>query len=517
MAAYQPMVNPVADISDVMGAFARARAAKKDQEAKRAEFLLRQQAADRENARLDEQMRHTSELENHQRQIDTATAIPKIKNMLTPGHPDYDPESGLSLARAYGINLAANQPEIPKPPEAIPDKPLSALPEGVDAVSGGAPPLEAAQNTALDATRAQQQGEYTNKLIEARRRAPTYSGSGPFGEVNIDPNAAMASRAEALRQQQEKLSPLAGAAGEKYAPVVNAMIQAGMPGSEVAKFLSEKAKEDAAAGRDAQYKPTVEKQDEWHRLAYQAAMANAGARKAQAGDDNPAVGAAIARHLTENPGDIEGAYRVAQQVGSQAPTKTVGAVRTQVQPTESQAKDARQAAIGQRALNDIAESGYQPTHEDIQKWLNNQKWVDRAQRAGGGTGIGSIIGGGIAGLAQGAGAIPQSETEGLDPKAANYFANVRRYMETIGRAQSGAAISPTEWQNFFNQYGPNSPGGGAAARKYMEDQARLGGAATRQLEAPRRREEKPPVRKSNPIIDARHRPSLDDLAAEHGL
>ncbi len=91
MAAYQPMVNPVADLTDVFGAFARARAAKKDQEARRAELLLRQHAADRENARLDEQMRHTNELETRQRQLDTATAIPKIKNMLTPGHPYYDP------------------------------------------------------------------------------------------------------------------------------------------------------------------------------------------------------------------------------------------------------------------------------------------------------------------------------------------------------------------------------------------------------------------------------------------
>ena len=515
--AFQYIMPTPVDMSDVFAPLMHARQANKDREAKRAELLLRKEAADRENARLDEQMRHTNELENRQKSLDTANAIPKIKNMLTPGHPDYDPESGLSLARAYGINLAAQQPEMPKPPEAIPDKPLSALPEGVDAVSGGTPPPEAAENTALDATRAAQQGEYTNKLMEASRRAPTYSGSGPFGAVNIDPNAAIASRNEALRQQQEKLAPLTGAVDQDFRPVVEAMVKSGMPGSEIAKAVADYRKEMATNNRDAQYKPTVGKQDEWHQMMYRAAMANAGARRAQAGDDDPAVGAAIARHLTENPGDIEGAYRVAQQAGSQAPTKTVGAVRTQVQPTESQAKDARQAAVGQRALEDISASGYTPSQGDIQMWLNNQKRVAWAQNAGSGQGLGSLIGGGIAGAAQGAGLIPQSETEGLDPKAANYFANVRRYMETIGRAQSGAAISPTEWQNFFNQYGPSSPGGGNAARRYMEDQAKLGGSATRQLEAPRRREEKPPARKSNPIIDARHRPSLDDLAAEHGL
>jgi len=552
--AFQYIMPTPVDMSDVFAQFAHARQVKKDQEAKRAETLMRQQTMDRENARLDEQIRHTQALEQRQQGMDVANAIPKIKSMLTPGSADYDPESGMSLARAYGINLTAQQPQMPVAPEkrdigptqleygpratpeiaqqaAIlsartpPEQPEKRADEVMD-LAGQAEsdrkrfeqandPSVVAQNQQLQTQQDTEQNDYRAKLADASRRSPTYTGTSPIGPVSIDPNAAQAARSEALRQQQERLAPLMGAVDQDFQPVVKAMVDAGMPPNEIAKAVADYRKQMATDNRDAQYKPTVGKQDEWHQMMYRAAMANAGARRAQAGDDNPEVGRAIAQHLTDNPGDIEGAYRVAQQAGSVAPTKTVGAVRTQVTPTEGQAKDARQAAIGQRALGDIAASGYEPTHEDIQKWLNNQKWVDRAQRAGAGTGIGSIIGGGIAGLAQGAGAIPQSETEGLDPKAANYFANVRRYMETIGRAQSGAAISPTEWQNFFNQYGPNSPGGGAAARRYMEDQARLGGAATRQLEAPRRKSKD--ESRSDAVKSGGKGKSVSDFEREHGF
>lgn len=119
MASFIPSVYHPIDlgIGDIGNILLQARKQSRDDEARRAELLMRQEAADRENARLDEQMRHTSELENHQRQVDVANTLPKIKAMLTPGDPSYDPETGMSLARAYGINLSATQPTAPTAPE----------------------------------------------------------------------------------------------------------------------------------------------------------------------------------------------------------------------------------------------------------------------------------------------------------------------------------------------------------------------------------------------------------------
>lgn len=194
----------------------------------------------------------------------------------------------------------------------------------------------------------------------------------------------------------------------------------------------------------------------------------------------------IAEFVVNNPGDVAGAYKLAGELrarGVKIDGDAVGKVLNQTKSTESQNKDAKQSAIGTRALDDIQRSGYKPSKEDIQKWLNNQREVYQAQKAGEGGGLMGLAGGYIAGKAQGAGLLAQSEVEGLPDEAQGYFANVRRFMETIGRAQSGAAISPTEWQNFFNQYGPNSPGGLEAARKYLGDQKRAAGVAGRQIEA----------------------------------
>lgn len=181
----------------------------------------------------------------------------------------------------------------------------------------------------------------------------------------------------------------------------------------------------------------------------------------------------VAKHLIANPGDIPGATQMAHDL--KLDKKRLDKVIANSKPTESQAKGAHQAKVGNDALDAIAASGYQPGRDEIQKWLNNSRLVHLADGNG-------LIGGGAA-LAQTVGLIPQSEVDGLSPEAAAYFGNVRRYMETIGRAQSGAAISPSEWTNFFNQYGPNSKGGLEAARKYLNDQARLSGVAGRQLDA----------------------------------
>jgi hypothetical protein len=193
------------------------------------------------------------------------------------------------------------------------------------------------------------------------------------------------------------------------------------------------------------------------------------------------AGEKLAQYALDNPGDIPGLYRLAAQLKVPKPEQAVAAAINHTKSTESQTKDAKQAAIGLRAVNDIEQSGYTPAKGEIQKWLNNQKQVDQAADAGKGGGLGGVLGGAVAGLAQGHGLMAQSETDGLSPEAQKYFANVRRFMETIGRAQSGAAISPKEWTNFFNQYGPNSSGGLQAARQYLVDQFHASGTAGRQI------------------------------------
>lgn len=227
------------------------------------------------------------------------------------------------------------------------------------------------------------------------------------------------------------------------------------------------------AQQDAQYRRTFAQAMELARAA--------AARIDPSGGTDPQTMAALAEYALANPGDQPGLYREASRLGAKAPSKAVSTITSTTKPTESQAKDAKQAAIGLRAIDNIQRSNYVPDRATIQKWLDNQRDVYQATQAGEGGGISGFIGSKVAGGMQSAGLMAQSEVEGLSPQAADYFANVRRFMETIGRAQSGAAISQSEWTNFFNQYGPNSPGGLEAARKYMGDQLRASGVGGRSI------------------------------------
>jgi hypothetical protein len=184
--------------------------------------------------------------------------------------------------------------------------------------------------------------------------------------------------------------------------------------------------------------------------------------------------AAVTDYLIANPGDVGGARRLAGQM--KVPDKVFNSIVTQTKPTEGQTRDAQQSTVGLRALDAIAKAGYTPSRDEIQKWINNQRLVQGAAETGV-KGLGLTIGQNLPGPFK----VPSSETEGMSDKAQDYFANVRRYIETIGRKQSGAAISPMEWQNFFNQYGPTSKGGLEAARQYLNDQMRSAGVAGRQI------------------------------------
>jgi hypothetical protein len=196
-------------------------------------------------------------------------------------------------------------------------------------------------------------------------------------------------------------------------------------------------------------------------------------------------------YLAQNPGDFGGVARLAAEL--HISPKRVDKVIGNAKGTESQNKDAQQSAVATRAIDEIEKSGYTPSKEAIQKWMDNQRKIALADKGG--------VLGGAAALGQSLGALPQSETEGLSPKAQAYFANTRRLMETIARKQSGAAISPSEWTNFFNQYGPNSKGGLAAAKKYIEDEGRTSGFAGRQVSAGQPKADAAPKDDAKPTVD----------------
>jgi hypothetical protein len=264
----------------------------------------------------------------------------------------------------------------------------------------------------------------------------------------------------------------------------------GVPAAEIAAdqrlaaLRAARAAVEAQARKDTDEHELAQARAKWYGSKAQRNAKGGGAARGAASADAAAL---LSQHLIDNPGDIPGVNRLASKLAGEGrlkdPTKAVQAAVAQTKAPESQAKDARQATVGLRAIDDIEKSGYKPDKNDIQKWLNNSRLVHMADKGG-------VVGGGAT-IAQnipvpfggGKTIVPQSEVDGLSPEAAAYFGNVRRYMETIGRAQSGAAISPSEWTNFFNQYGPNSSGGMAAARQYLRDQFKVSGVAGRQLDA----------------------------------
>lgn len=211
------------------------------------------------------------------------------------------------------------------------------------------------------------------------------------------------------------------------------------------------------------------------------------ARAAAGGGGGGAPGAMqqLSQHLVDNPGDVPGAFALAEKLGlkGNAAQKAVDEAAKLTKGTESQAKDASQGAVALRAIDSIEKLGYTPSREDVQKWMGNQRDVARAQQMSEGKGIGGALSGGLANLAQKRGILAQNEFDGLGDKAKEYFTNVRRYMETIGRVQSGAAISNGEWSNFYGQYGPQSKDGLEGARQFAKDRFRLSGVAGRQLSA----------------------------------
>ncbi len=608
MAAYQPIQMPggSGDFGDVVDRILRARQASQQAEAQRAEMLLKQQqltqnqqlqAAQIQNYQSEAAHRTAAEAEQkrlgtRQEHLDVANAIPKIRDMLTPGHGGYDPEAGMSLARAYGINLAAKAPQMPDAPSRPAEMPLSPLgqdagpvrppdvtsprtsldpsmeakfqqwkatlptrlqsdsdydlrgffrknpnwsldqpdahmtdefklpnhptfsnesrnfnpetkhlagkwngdvfvpfdsrykrrtdesanpvptPEGgVDAISGGPAPPEVAQNTANAQRHEADMAAYRAQLAVAQKRQPTYSGTSPVGPVNIDPNAIIAAREEERQRQQQQLSPLTGAVDADFQPVVQAMVKAGMPPSEIAKAVSDYRKQTATEARDKEFKPTVAQQDKWHQLTYQAAMAG---------------------------------NRVRATLGEEHA------------PSQGEAENAARGRNMTLALSELQGSGladYVPSPAVTQKWLSNQDQIVAAQERNKST-TGQVANWAL----RKADSIPASEYDGLSEKDKKYFTLVRQYVEPYARKQSGAAISASEWQNFLAQIGPQAGAPGSKlAHQAAEDMVTLGGRATRRLEksdaAKRPRDDERATTLKN---GGKPSKSIDDLVREAG-
>jgi uncharacterized protein (TIGR02996 family) len=285
---------------------------------------------------------------------------------------------------------------------------------------------------------------------------------------------ALKSEAEAFYEARLTMAERQGRAQLAHMGVPKAEIEGDQL---ILKLKAERAKARAEAAKDADAHALNQARINWMNARAAKAKKAAGGGGGGGGGAAPDADAQLARYAIENQGDIGGLYSLASKLGvpRKDRQKMIGAVVTQTKPTEAQAKDAKQAKVGLNAIEEIERSGYKPTREEIQKWINNQRLTAQAAEHG--------PKGGLLTLGQWANLVPQSEVEGLSDEAKRYFANVRRYIEPIARSQSGAAISQTEWENFFNQYGPNSSGGMDAARRYLQATGSGSGVAGRSLAA----------------------------------
>jgi hypothetical protein len=186
-------------------------------------------------------------------------------------------------------------------------------------------------------------------------------------------------------------------------------------------------------------------------------------------------------YLEKNPGDNEGAYKLAGSLGIKDP-KLVAKAIADSKSSEGQGKHAAAAATMMRSISAIEtlQKKYTPSQKD---WLTWQKNQDDVKLASAGADKGEVGKALLGRAAQGIGALSKTEYEGLNGDAKAYFENVKRILESVGREQSGAAISRSEWDNFGGQYGLQAAGGLEAAREYARDRLKLSGTAGRQLEA----------------------------------
>lgn len=191
-------------------------------------------------------------------------------------------------------------------------------------------------------------------------------------------------------------------------------------------------------------------------------------------------------YATRNPGDSAGLYRLAGTLGFKSDKDAVSAVTDAIKNSKAPEGQQKHAAAGATMLRGISTleklhaKGYQPTEKDWLKWQKNQDDVQLSKaNAEKGNRAGAMFERGL----QTVGLSAKTEYDGLSDDTRAYFENVKRILESVGREQSGAAISRNEWDNFGGQYGLQASGGLAAAKEYARDRMTLSGVAGRQVEA----------------------------------
>jgi hypothetical protein len=493
--------------------------------------MEKQAIADRSVRESNAEKRAQDALE-HQRAVEAFAQAPLLmraaaNSFKTTGGPGYagnnpygikfDVAQGQAPSlRSSGINVMGGNDQYaqhaaqtlggPAAPEMMPQTPDVTLPQGYEGPE--------ADPTAEAARFAHDESEPVHGPAEEATEVPSPGVAAAQMLLGQHPASKLYANFGGQRfevPQQSERTPF----GHEYDAIYQGLLDTGEDPHKAMQFVATQYKADQTqeniakrtaantaaliAGRDTSREDEQafrERQDAQYRRTFEQAMALARAAAQQrdpSGGTSPETMAALADYAIKNPGDVGGLYREADRLHAPSPGKAVPTISGATKPTESQTKDAKQAAIGLRAVTAIERSGYTPSRDEVQKWLNNQRLTHGATE------------GGVKGLAltlgQSMGVAPQSEVEGLSPHAQEYFANVRRFMETIGRAQSGAAISPTEWENFFNQYGPNSSGGIGAARQYLEDQLKVSGVAGRSLGPSAGRHGGPPAAAPTKVVN----------------
>lgn len=316
--------NRVPDLLGGIGDTLVAAADRKRQEKQRAaEMLMKQREQDRQDQLAQAQIgNYASEAEarkaneariaageKRQQGLDVAGAIPTIKSMLTPGSPNYDPESAMSLARAHGIDLqkvAAPLPPVEEGPRISPDDAQQAgLITSQQQTPSGSPltqsmpllrTLDAVQGAGSDQRAIQQAEAERQRFAEANTQKPatrldTYSGNSPIGPVSIDPNASLEARRFAQERTRSELAPLVQAVPPQYRATIQAMIQSGnYDAKSIQAAITEAQKEAAKDSENSTYKEPETERERHNRAMEAAAMANAHARATSAGEGaNPAL------------------------------------------------------------------------------------------------------------------------------------------------------------------------------------------------------------------------------------
>jgi len=463
MANYQPMQNPITSTVDIGDFIAKLRQDSKNNDAKRSEFLLRQEASNRDQARLDEQMRRQGEQEKYERSNAIADVLPKLKSMVTPGSPDYDPETAISVARAKGIDLkkldAPSPGQAPIAPEAPVRAPTeygpretpeiaqqSALTRSLQNAPGDQNPAAGAaedqrQMGLAEAERqrfakanetdqefAGRQGDFTHQQAQfmdqqqaynaASKRLPTYSGRALIGDVNIDPNAAVQAREDMAKRSEDAFAPLG------YGKAAGALARGGTGAkpAEILPMISHLMQNDESiAARNAASEETRQFRAEQNDLARKNAL-----NVARIAGGSRITAAGVSGGPKEDQADLA-AYRHVESIVKNAWQESGGA---------SMKKNGDMLGIARDELDSNSGSAQAGARFAIERFLRGgaaTKWADEQERQRMG-GIAARLSGALQTLATGRYSEGQKEAikAEIDSAEQEYKKLVERHATALG-------------------------------------------------------------------------------------